>query len=77
MAILTKKIGFTINIDEEAIAPQSVNVFIYRLLNTLNNENLITSVTVDDVTVPIEKQDDLYNLPLGEDQELKAKPLIK
>lgn len=74
MAILTKKIGFTINIDEEAIAPQSVNVFIYRLLMGLNNENPITSVTIDDVTVPIVKDDDLYNLPLGEDQDLKANP---
>ena len=70
MAKITKRIGFTIDIDEDAVAPQSVNVFIYRLLNNLGNEHNIQSVTIDDVTVEIKDKEDLYNLPLGEDQDL-------
>lgn len=70
MAIVTKKIGFTIEIDEKAIAPASVNVFIYQLVNRLNYEHAITSVTVDDTTVPITKDALVQDLPLGEDKEL-------
>ncbi len=72
MALVTKQIGFTIDIDLEAIAPQTAEIFIYRLLNGLGNEHTISSVTVDEVTVPIESKDDLYNLSLGEDQPLEA-----
>lgn len=74
---IIKKIGFTIEIDEEAIAPQSVNVFIYRLLNDINNETPISSVTVDDVTVPIKDSKELYELPLGEDKPLVANESVK
>lgn len=70
MSILTKQVGFTIEIDEESIAPMSANVFIYNLLNKLNYENKVTSITVGGVTVDTTAPDALYNLPLGEDQDL-------
>lgn len=70
MSILTKQVGFTIEIDTESIAPMSANVFIYNLLNKLNYENKVTSITVDGVTVDTTAPDALYNLPLGEDQDL-------
>jgi hypothetical protein len=70
MAVQTKRIAFTIDVDEEAVAPASVNVFIYRLLNELGQEHDIKSVTVDGVTVAINSREDLYNLPLGENQDL-------
>jgi len=69
---VTKKVGFTIEIDQEAIAPQSVNVFLYRLINELNYENPITSVTIDDVTVDTSEDGAVYNLPIGEDKPLLA-----
>lgn len=69
MAKVTKHIGFLVEIDEGAIAPQSVNVFIYRLLNNLNNEHEIKIVTIDDVTLPITKSTDMYMLSLGEDKD--------
>lgn len=74
---IIKKIGFTIEIDEKAIAPQSVNVFIYRLLNDINNETPISSITVDDVTILIKDSKDLYELPLGEDKPLVANEKVK
>ena len=73
MAILTKKIAFTIDVDKEAIAPQSVNVWIYRFLNQMGNEHNIKSITIDDVTVEIKSKNDLYELPLGENKDLKEK----
>lgn len=78
MAIITKKIGFTIDIDEKDVAPASVNVFIYRLLNQLGYEHNIQSITIDDTTIPITSKADLYELPLGENKDLpvqeKPKP---
>lgn len=71
MTIETKQIGFTIEIDTETIAPADVNVFIYQLLNRLNYEHKITSVTIDEVTVATPKEKDLYELPIGEGQDLK------
>lgn len=71
MAKIVKRVGFTIEVDEDTIAPMSVNVFLYRLFNNLNNENPITSITVDDVTVDVTEKDALYNLPLGEDKPLQ------
>lgn len=70
MAIVKKQIGFEIDIDEEAIAPMSVEVWIYRFLNDLGNEHEIKSVTVDGVTAEIKNREDLYDLPLGEDKPL-------
>jgi len=70
MATVTKKIGFTIDIDEDAIAPQSWMVWVYRWLNKLGYEHNIQSITVDDVTVAIPDKQTLYDLPLGENQEL-------
>lgn len=72
MAIITKKIGFTIEIDEETIAPASPNVWIYQILNRLGYEHNITSVTIDEATVPIANKEELYDLPLGEDQDLET-----
>lgn len=72
MAKVVKRVGFTIEIDEAEIAPMSVNVFLYRLFNNLNNENPITSITIDDVTVDVTEKDALYNLPLGEDKPLRV-----
>jgi len=74
MSIITKKIGFTIDIDEKDIAPASVEVFLYQLINRLGYEHNISSITIDEVTVPITSKDDLYNLSLGEDQPLVANP---
>lgn len=68
----TKRIGFTIDIDEDAIAPASVNVFIYQLLNRLNYEHPITSITIDDVTLEITHPDQVVELPLGEDKDLDS-----
>jgi hypothetical protein len=72
MTIQTKKIGFTIDIDTKEIAPASVNVWIYQLLNRLGYEHTITSITVDDVTVPIANKQEMYDLPIGEDKDLQA-----
>lgn len=72
MSVVTKTVGFTIDIDEEEIAPASVEVFLYQLINRLGYEHKISSITVDDVTVPITSNDDLYNLSLGEDKPLVA-----
>lgn len=72
MATVTKTIGFTIDINLDAIVPQSPEVFIYRMLNGLGNEHTIKSVTVDDVTVPIASKTELYDLPLGEDKSLNT-----
>lgn len=72
MAKVTKQIGFTIDIDEEAIAPASVNVFIYQLLNRLNYEHDIKSITIDDVTVPITNPEQLEAISLGEDLDLNV-----
>ena len=74
MSIVQKKVGFTIDIDEAEVAPASVEVFLYQLLNRLGYEHKISSITIDNVTVPITSNDDLYNLPLGEDKPLVAKP---
>lgn len=71
MAIITKKIGFTIDINEDEIAPASVEVWIYQMLNRLGNEHTIKSVSVDNVTKPIANKKDLYDLPLGENKPLK------
>lgn len=71
MAIITKKIGFTIDIDENEIAPASVEVWIYRFINELGNEHSIKSVSVDGVTKPIANKKELYDLPLGENKPLK------
>ena len=68
---MIKQIGFTIDVNEEEIAPMSVNVWIYRWLNGLANEHTISSITVDDVTVPIADKQELYDLSLGEDEDLK------
>ena len=73
MAKVIKKIGFTIEVDTDAIAPASIEVWIYRFLNALGFEHKITSVTVDDVTVPIANKQALYDLPLGEDLPLNTK----
>ena len=70
MATTTKKIGFTIDIDDESIAPMSVNVFIYQMFNRLGYEHNIQSVTVDEVTVAISGKEKLYDLSLGEDKPL-------
>lgn len=69
---MEKHVAFTIQIDEQAIAPQSAEVFLYRLLNNLNNEHPILSVTVDGVTVDTSKPGALYDLPLGEDKPLES-----
>lgn len=74
MSIITKKVGFTIDIDESEIAPASIEVFLYQLINRLGYEHKISSITIDEVTVPISSNDDLYNLPLGEDKPLVANP---
>jgi len=68
---MIKQIGFTIDVNEEEIAPMSVNVWINRWLNGLANEHNISSITVDDVTVPIADKQELYDLSLGEDEDLK------
>jgi len=70
MALITKRIGFTIEVDEETIAPASVNVWIYQLINRLSYEHNITSISVDDVTVEIAGKEELYDLSLGEDLDL-------
>lgn len=70
--IVQKKVGFTIDIDEAEVAPASVEVFLYQLLNRLGYEHKISSITIDEVTVPITSNDDLYNLSLGEDKPLVA-----
>jgi len=70
MAKITKKIGFTIDVDEDEVAPASVNVWIYRWLNMLGQEHNIQSVTIDDVTVETPDKEALYNLPLGENKDL-------
>jgi hypothetical protein len=72
MTKVTKQIGFTIDIDTDAIAPASVEVFIYQMLNRLGYEHEIKSVTVDDVTVEIKNKKELYDLPLGEDLPLNT-----
>lgn len=71
MSTVTKNIGFTIEIDEDAIAPASPEVFIFQLINRLNYEHPITSVTVDDVTVDITHPDQVAELSLGEGKSLK------
>jgi hypothetical protein len=71
MATITKTVAFTIDIDEEAIAPASANVFIYQMLNRLNYEHDLKSVTVDGITVDIAHPDQVAELPLGEDRPLK------
>lgn len=70
MSIVEKQVGFIVEVDTEAIAPMSVEVFLYRMFNEINNEHKITEVTVDGVTVDTTPDDALYNLPLGEDQPL-------
>lgn len=77
MTIQTKKIGFTIDIDTDEIAPASINVWIYQLLNRLGYEHNITSITIDAVTVPIANKQEMYDLPIGEDQDLKADAIKK
>lgn len=77
MSIITKKVGFTIDVDESVIAPASVEVFLYQLINRLSYEHNIQSITVDDVTVAITSKEDLYNLPLGEDMPLTANKTTK
>jgi len=74
MATVTKKIGFTIQLDDEAIAPASPEVFIFQLLNRLGYEHTITSITIDDTTLPIDKPEDLSNLELKEGKELRNTP---
>lgn len=71
MAKILKSVGFTIELDEEEIAPASVRVWLYKLFNELNYENKITSVTVDGVTVDTTAPDAMYELPLGEDKDLE------
>lgn len=73
MTIETKKIGFTIEIDTEAIAPATINVWIYQLLNRLNYEHPIKSITIDKDTVAITQPDQMYELPIGEDKPLTSK----
>jgi len=71
MATVTKKIGFTIQLDDEAIAPANPEVFIFQLLNRLGYEHPITSITIDDITLPIAKPEDLSSLELKEGKELR------
>lgn len=71
MAKVTTQLGFTLQIDEDAIAPQTVNIFIFRLLSQLNYEHPITSVTVNGVTVDITTPDQLSQLTLREDKPLE------
>lgn len=69
-SVVTKQVGFVVHVDTEAIAPMSVEVFLYRMFNDINNEHKITEITVDGVTVDTTPDDALYNLPLGEDLPL-------
>jgi len=71
MATVTKKVGFTIEIDEDTIAPATVNVFIYQLVNRLNYEHKITSITIDEVTKEITDASQIKNMPLKKDEDLK------
>ena len=71
MSIITKRVGFTVDIDTQAIAPASVNVWIFQLLNRLNYEHEIKSITVDGVTVDITHPDQIAELPLGKDKPLQ------
>ena len=66
MTIVTKQISFTVNIDEDVINPMGANTWIYRLLNSINYEHEITSVSVDDVTVEITSEMSVQSLPLRE-----------
>lgn len=75
--MITKRVGFTIEIDEEAIAPASPNVFIYQIVNRLNYEHNITSITVDDVTKEITDSTQIKNLPLKQDEDLKEETELK
>ncbi len=71
MAKIIKKIGFTIELDEEEIAPANAEVFIFQLINRLNYQHPITSVMVDDVTVPTTKPGDVSKLSLKEGKKLR------
>lgn len=59
-------------IDEEQITPASWRVWIYQFLNRINYEHEIKSVTVDDVTVEITDSEGVYNLSLGENEDLES-----
>lgn len=69
MAKVTKQIGFTIEIDEEEVAPMSVNVFIYQMINRIGYEHTITSVTIDDATMAIESKEDLKEMSLKRNED--------
>ena len=69
--ITTRTVGFVIDIDTEAIAPASVEVWLYQILNRIGYEHTVKSVTVDGATEIIANKQALYDLPLGEDKKLK------
>ena len=75
--MITKQVGFTIEIDEEAIAPASPNVFIYQILNRLNYEHKITTITIDDVTKEITDSTQIKNLPLKQEEDLTEETQLK
>lgn len=75
--MITKHVGFTIDIDEEAIAPASPNVFIFQFLNRLSYEHGIKSITIDDVTKEITDPTQIKNLPLKQDEDLKEETELK
>jgi hypothetical protein len=68
--IVTKTIGFTIDIDTDEIAPATPNVFIFQLVNRLNYEHTIKSVTVDGKTIDTTKTP-VEELSLGKDKPLQ------
>ena len=74
MATVTKKVGFTIEIDEEAIAPASIEVFLFQLVNRLDYEHKISSVTIDEITVPITDEVCVKDLPIGKGETLDTAP---
>lgn len=69
MTIVTKVVGFTIEIDTNEIAPAGVYAFIYQMMNRLNYEHTIKSVTVDGITVDTTKNP-VEGLVLGENKPL-------
>lgn len=71
MARQTVQVGFTIDLDLDELAPQTANVWLYRLLNDLANEHDVLSVTMNGVTVDTPTREDVYELPLGEDKPLE------
>jgi len=77
MAKITKQIGFRITIDEDEIAPASVNVWIYQLLNRLGYEHEITEITIDEVTIAIESKDEVKDLPIGKEKELTQESMAE